>query len=125
MSSFFDFSLSINTDGFKIDEGTDAGVFCPNPMIEHSYKLNVSCNVFQAEILAIKKVAEMVRERCTSITGPVTTHAGLKAIKSSVIKSRVTLDYNKAHLEKRGRWDPGHCNIVGNGMADELAGVVV
>lgn len=66
----------------------------------------------------------MVNELYKSITGPVTSHAGLKAIKSSVIKSRTTLDYNKAHLEKRGRWDPGHSNIVGNGMADELAGGV-
>lgn len=55
----------------------------------------------------------MVNELYKSISGPVTSHAGLKAIKSSVIKSRTTLDYNKAHLKKRGRWDPGHSNIVG------------
>lgn len=78
-------------------------VFCQNPIIKRSNQLNYNCRVFQAEILAIKKVAEMVRELCYGITRPVAIYvngqAASRAIKSSAIKLRVILDCKKSFLK--------------------------
>lgn len=47
--------------GSKMDEDTGAGVYYPYPMIKHLYKLKNNCSGFQAEILAVKRTAGMVR----------------------------------------------------------------
>lgn len=91
--------LATYRDGSKMDEGTGDGVYCPNLIIKHLYD---NCSLSQAEILAIKKKAEMVREISNSITGPETIYvdsqAALKAISSSAIKSRATLSCKKDSL---------------------------
>lgn len=39
-------TLVIYTDGSEMDEGTSAGVFCPNPIIKHSNKINDKLQYF-------------------------------------------------------------------------------
>ena len=121
--------LSIFTDGSKMEEGTGAGVYCRELGIRNSYKLNNDCSVFQAEILAITKAAEIVKALNTDFTGPVTIYvdsqAALKAVKSHTINSKAVHDCKTALNDIRQIvglcWVPGHNDIEGNEIADELA----
>lgn len=70
----------------------------------------------QAELLAVRKTADTVKEVRNSITGSVTMYvysqAALKTIQSSAFQSRVTLGYKEVLTEIRDcirfRWVPGH-----------------
>lgn len=53
--------------GSKMDESTGAGVFCPNPILKHSYKLNGNCSGFQAEIQKHSRVNDYI---CRQPDGP-------------------------------------------------------
>ncbi|KAH8280167.1 hypothetical protein KR054_003409, partial [Drosophila jambulina] len=51
--------LNINTDGSKMEGGVGAGIYCTDPEMGLSYKLPSQCSIFQAEVFAIGKAAEL------------------------------------------------------------------
>jgi len=52
--------LNIYTDGFETDEGVGAGLYCTDTEIR-SYKLRSDCSIFQAEVFAMRKAAEVAQ----------------------------------------------------------------
>ena len=123
-------SLVWYTDGSKNDEGTGAGACCLEPRFEIKVGLEPHATVYQAELFAIGKCAEVCIEK-----GFLNKHifivsdsqAALKTLNSYKIKSKTALDcYNK--LAELGKincvkliWVPGHSGIEGNEYADDLA----
>ncbi|KAH8393180.1 hypothetical protein KR200_009132, partial [Drosophila serrata] len=51
--------LNIFTDGSKMKGGVGAGMYCSDPEMKLSYKLPSHCSIFQAELFAIRKAAEL------------------------------------------------------------------
>ncbi|XP_073841439.1 uncharacterized protein [Musca autumnalis] len=121
--------IEVYTNGSKMENGTGAGVYSDILNLQLSFKLNKKCSVFQAEIFAIKKAAELIKNIKGDIDGPVTIYvdsqAALKSLMSYSIKSAVVLDSIKVLSDLKSAvtlcWVPGHCKIIGNDMADELA----
>ena len=121
---------SVFTDGSKMDIGTGAGVYLFEENVRESYRLSDSCSVFQAEILGILRATELIArniEENTEVTLYVDSQAALKALKGHFVKSRLVSDCKKALRRLMGNyhirlcWVPGHCEIMGNEVADELA----
>lgn len=122
--------LEVYTDGSKTSLGTGAGVFCAELQLEKSIKLDDSCTVFQAEIMALKIAAENLLQKDTKgreISLYVDSQAAISAIGSCIVSSKLV----KACREKveklsqensvRICWVPGHSDFEGNEEADRLA----
>ncbi|XP_055856174.1 uncharacterized protein LOC129919340 [Episyrphus balteatus] len=118
------------TDGSKMESGTGAGVFCKPLNIRESFRLPDDCSVFQAEIFAIEKAAELVlKEKLISseITFFVDSQAAIKALDSETIRSKAVLNCRKRinsicyTNQVKLCWVPGHSKIEGNEIVDELA----
>ncbi|XP_055857796.1 uncharacterized protein LOC129920526 [Episyrphus balteatus] len=118
------------TDGSKIESGTGDGVFCKPLNIRESYRLPDDCSVFQAEIFAIEKAAELVHKEkliSSEITFFVDSQAAIKALASETIRSKAVLNCRKKinsicyTNQVKLCWVPGHSNIEGNEIVDELA----
>lgn len=116
------------TDGSKTKEGTGAGVF--GPRTKYTEPLGTFPSIFQAEMHAIERCAALNLDRGfsqKSIAILSDSQAAIKAIGSDVITSKITWDCI-TRLNELGQnnkvtiyWVPGHKNIHGNEMADELA----
>ncbi|XP_073811046.1 uncharacterized protein [Musca autumnalis] len=121
--------IEVYTDGSKMEGGTGAGVYSDTLNLRISYKLSENCSVFQAEIFAVTKAAELIKNMEGDIAGPVTIYvdsqAALKSLRSHSIKSAAALHCRKALEALRSIvtlcWVPGHCDIEGNEKADEMA----
>ncbi|XP_060665622.1 uncharacterized protein LOC132797892 [Drosophila nasuta] len=113
-----------------MDDGVGAAVYCPDPVSKQSYKLPDHCSIFQAEVFAIGKAAELARglqRDHTSINIFVDSQAAIRSMHSDVVKSKVVLDSRRA-IESlnasavvRIYWIPSHQGIDGNEIADTLA----
>ena len=121
---------SVFTDGSKMDTSTGSGVYIPDRNIKVSYRLPDNCSVFQAEILAIIKAAEIIEwniEVGQVVTIYVDSQAALKALTGHSVKSRLVSECKESlrglvgNYEIKLCWVPGHCDIEGNEVADELA----
>ena len=105
-----------------------AGVYCEALEINHSYRINDDCSVFQAEVTAIIQAAEIIRESNIvgkTITAYIDSQAAVKALDSAVIRSRLVRTC-KSLLNEISRanavtlcWVPGHIDIEGNERANE------
>ncbi|XP_043862237.1 uncharacterized protein LOC122756485 [Drosophila santomea] len=122
--------LNIYTDGSKMEGGVGAGIYCTDPEMRLSYKLPSQCSIFQAEVFAIGKAAELA----LSIDRPheavnlfVDSQAAIRSMQSSavssksVLASREALDILSTTTSVRIYWVPSHQSIDGNETADELA----
>ncbi|XP_043660731.1 uncharacterized protein LOC122624986 [Drosophila teissieri] len=122
--------VNIYTDGSKMEEGVGAGIYCTDPDMRLSYKLPSQCSIFQAEVFAIGKAAELAQ----SIDPPheavnlfVDSQAAIRSMQSSavssesVLASREALDTPSTTTSVRIYWVPSHQGIDGNETADELA----
>ncbi|XP_075167884.1 uncharacterized protein LOC142240049 [Haematobia irritans] len=56
-------SLNIYTDGSKMTEGVGSGIYCKELGLKESFKLDEQCSIFQAEIFATAKAAELISMR--------------------------------------------------------------
>ncbi|XP_043661777.1 uncharacterized protein LOC122625789 [Drosophila teissieri] len=122
--------LNIYTDGSKMEGGVGAGIYCTDPEMRLSYKLPSQCSIFQAEVFAIGKAAELAQ----SIDRPheavnlfVDSQTAIRSMQSSAVSSKSVLASREAKdiltttTSVRIYWVPSHQGIDGNETADELA----
>lgn len=123
-------SMVIYTDGSKMETGCGAGIFADDPDLAISFRLDHHCTIFQAEIAAINKAAitlnlQQITDKRIVICSD--SQAALKALANKAVKSKIVQECreNLNLLANRNvlkiLWSPGHCMIVGNETADEMA----
>ena len=131
-----DYDIVCYTDGSNINDRTGAGVVIRGgPHQEHlnhceSFHLGQNSTVFQAEVFAVSKTAEILLDRapnCNKILINCDSKSAIQAINSTVIKSKTTLKAlnllnslgktNKVTLS----WIPAHSGFEGNELADTIA----
>ena len=122
--------IPIFTDGSKTGTGVGSGVYSEVLGIQKSYRLPNDCSVFQAEILAIKKAAELILGKeipYNKVTLYVDSQAAIKALASYEVNSRLVLECREALKKIETKcsvqicWVPGHKGYEGNEKADKLA----
>lgn len=124
------YTLNVFTDGSKTLTGTGSAFHCAELNIKGYYRLDDDCSIFQAEVYAIAKAAETISMlpiyRC-DISFFIDSQAALMALRADNIRSKVV---SRCHKELkvlseqhniRLCWVPGHKDILGNELADELA----
>ena len=131
-----DFDVVCYTDGSKINDHTGAGVVIKGgPSWSHldhceSFHLGLHSTVFQAEVFAVAKTAEILQEHALSNTKILIncdSKSAIQAINATIIKSKVPLrasnslnslgNTNKVTLS----WIPAHSGYEGNELADQTA----
>lgn len=122
--------LNFFTDGSKLDNKVGGGVFCPDLNLEKSFRLPDHCSVFQAEMIAIGKVFSWLRNNVVTYTKVnifTDSQAAIKSLNSSTVNSKTvrkcltSLLVMSEFFQFRIIWVPGHSDIPGNCVADELA----
>ena len=118
------------TDGSKFDNtgSTGAGIYNYINGEELVFPLGKYATVYQAEIYAILLCARQLQEEVNqSICICSDSQGALKALNAIRITSMLVsetvdaLQVLSVHNGVRLLWVPGHCNIVGNERADQLA----
>lgn len=120
------------TDGSKQNGSSGAGYFCDTLNLKNSISTGSLASVLQTELFAISTLC--VDELVNKVFGEkiyicTDSQSAIQAVSSPCVRSRTTLDC-KASLNELGKinsvtvlWVPGHHGILGNEMADMLAGV--
>lgn len=116
------------TDGSKMDSGTGSGIYGPNSRT--SVSLGTSSSIFQAELEAIRICGQTLLNRNPKgqrFAILSDSQAAIRAIGKVGCNSRLveecvaTLKELSAHNKVRICWVPGHSEVEGNEVADELA----
>ncbi|KAH8289000.1 hypothetical protein KR054_009804, partial [Drosophila jambulina] len=78
--------LNIYTDGSKMEGGVGAGLYCTDPEMRLSYKLPSQCSIFQAEVFAIGKAAQLaqnINRSYEAVNLFVDSQAAIRSMQSS------------------------------------------
>ncbi|XP_039315406.1 uncharacterized protein LOC120359975 [Solenopsis invicta] len=118
------------TDGSKTGTSSGAGIVCRQRRVAESLPLDGYATVFQTEIVAILRCAQLaleVKETVGRVRICSDSQAAIKALEAPIYTSRLVWDCRNA-LEKLAKdkevivtWVPGHSRIEGNEEADRLA----
>jgi ribonuclease HI len=123
-------SVSFYTDGSKLHDRVGFGVFSQDLGIKLAFRLPDHCSVYQAEVLAIKEVADWLGRNVLSTNAVNIYSDSQAAVKSlgSMFLNTITAQNCRASLNEMAKqfkirliWVPGHRNILGNCRADQLA----
>ena len=116
------------TDGSKMKQGTGAGVFGPGT--KYTEIMGNFPNICQAEMHAIERCAAINLNRGyvnRKIAILSDSQAAIRALSAYTVTSKLAWDCITRLNELGSRnqvtiyWVPGHRNIYGNEVADELA----
>jgi len=123
-------AICFYTDSSKLEGHVRGGVYSEQLDIRKSFRLPDHCSVFQAEVPAIKEALTCLGN--ISLQGGLLniysdSQAAIKSIYSTNTNSRTIADCRRSLHEMANQftisllWVPGHRDIVGNCIADELA----
>ena len=122
--------LNFFADGSKLNDQVGGGVFCRELSLGINFRLPDHCSVFQAEIAAIKEVLDWLRINVVSSTQVniyTDSQASIKCLASHTMRSKfaseclASLKVMAEFFTIQLIWVPGHCDVPGNCLADELA----
>ena len=122
-------AIHIYTDGSKLDNHTGGGVFSVDLNINLSFRLPDVCSVFQAEVMAIKEALLHISPQYYGKKVCIfsDSQAAIKSLGSISSNSKVVNTCRRSLMEMAEHvvlhliWVPGHNDIHGNCVADELA----
>jgi len=115
----FENALNICTDGSKPNSQTDGSVFSPELDIKVSFRLPDHCSVFQAEVIVFTIHTSEHHDIDIFIVSD--RQAALRALHFTQQTQKLSLNEMATHLRINLIWVPGHRNIEGNCIVDELA----
>ncbi|CAG9815744.1 unnamed protein product [Phaedon cochleariae] len=117
-------------NGSKTKEGSGAGIYSEGINSQMSISLVINTSVSHAEIYAILQCARTNNMRvvriarikiCTDSQASLKAFTNLRVTSRLVQECREELNVLSEHNKITLLWVPGHCGIVGNEKADELA----
>ncbi|XP_075167939.1 uncharacterized protein LOC142240110 [Haematobia irritans] len=120
--------VQIYADGSKMAEG--AAISCEKLGISESYGMDNACSIFQTEVFAIAKAAELMLMRLifrSEISFFIDSQAAITTLGNPNITSKIVSRCRRelrAFTEQHNItlcWIPGHYGIMGNEEADVLA----
>ncbi|XP_070855359.1 uncharacterized protein [Drosophila suzukii] len=124
-------AVNFYTDGSKLNNQVGGGIYSEQLNIRKSFRLPDHCSVFQAEVFAIIEALMLLNDaNCQNklINIYSDSQAAIRSIISTNTNSHTISSCRKSLHEMALQfkiyliWVPGHRNITGNCIADELAG---
>jgi len=123
-------AIHFYTDGSKLEGHVGGGVYSEQLDIRKSFRLPDHCSVFKAEVHAIKEALTCLRNFSLQrghLNIYSDSQAAIKSIYLTNTNFRTIADCRRSLHEMPNQftisliWVPGHRDIVGNCIADELA----
>jgi len=128
--SMNDGHLNIFTDGSKLDCKVGGGIYLRELNMRKSFRLPDYCSVYQAEVAAIHEALTILKTDMISIDNInifSDSQAAIKSLGSTSFNSKIAIECRRSLDEMAEQfninliWVPGHTDVEGNCIADDLA----